>query len=262
MTVASWGSRAAALFATAVTAVLLVACVPAPPTPVRLTFDESVAGYANHGDAGLQVTIVSADGGQVVSAAGRTPGDGQSARFPAFDPTDPAARAVVRVTNTEASDRLNPGDGRFEFGTDLTLDAASADVSPESIDNGDNAVQRGLYGDVTQYKLELDRRQPACRIKGRAGELRAVAPLLVEPDRWYRVSCKREDATVTVTVWQWNADGTMTPRSGTASGPTGDLTPASPAVPLSVGGKLEGNSLVSATDQFNGRLDTTYLAIG
>lgn len=229
---------------------------------MRLTYEEPVSGFVNHGDAGLQVTVVSADGGQVATAAGRTSNDGTSVGFPAFDPTAPAARAVVRVTNAEATDRLNPAEGRFEFGTDLTLDAVSADVSPGSIDDGDNAVQRGLYNDVTQYKIELDRRQPACRIKGRAGELTVTAAMRVEADRWYRVACTRDGTNVAVSVSWWNADDTMTTQRWSKSGPTGDMAPASASVPVSIGGKLEGSSLVTNTDQFNGRLDNTYLTIG
>lgn len=233
---------------------------PTGSTRVRLSYEQPAPGFANTGDAVLRVGVVSADGGVVTSAPGRTSGDGQAVRFPTFDHTAPAPRAVVQVTNADANDHLNPGDARFEFGTDFVINATTADLDPASIDDGDNLVQRGRYDDVTQYKLEIDHGQAICRVKGRAGQVTLVGGTQLEADRWYRVRCGRDGTDVTVSVGSWTPDGSLTTQSYSKSGPTGDMA-TTPAVPLSLGGKLGENGVASDADQFNGLLDNTYLSV-
>lgn len=231
-------------------------------SPLRLSYEDPAPDFVNGGRARLQIAVVSADGGTVGATEGRTASEGQAVRFPPTDPTAPAPRAVIQVTNVDASDRLSPGDRRFEYGTDFTLDAASADLDPASIDDGDNLVQRGRYDDVTQYKLEIDHRQPICRVKGRGGEVTVVAGIQVEPDRWYRARCIRDRSKVTVSVSSWNADGSLATRTFSKAGATGDMTTDAASVPLSVGGKLGGSGIAGDADQFNGRLDNTYVSFG
>jgi len=235
--------------------------VPFDQTPLRLSYDQPAPGFVNGGDAKLLITVLSADGGIVSTATGPTPGDGQAVRFPPTDPTAPAPRAVLEVISVDTRDRLNPGASRFEYGTDFTLDATSVDLDPKSIDDGDNLMQRGRYNEVTQYKLEIDHRQPICRVKGREGELTVFAGIKVEPDRWYRARCLRDADRVTVSVSSWKPDGSLTTRTFSKVGTTGDMTPAASSVPLSLGGKLEANRVAGDADQFNGRLDNTYVSL-
>lgn len=235
---------------------------PLDQSPLRLSYDEPAPDFVNRGGARLQIAVVSADGGTVGATAGRSASDGQAVRFPPTDPTAPAPRAVIQATNVGGSDLLDPVGRRFEYGTDFTLDATSADLDPKSIDDGDNLMQRGRYDDVTQYKLEIDHRQPICRVKGRRGEVTVVAGTQVEPDRWYRARCIRTADGVAVSVSWWNADGSLATRTFSKAGATGDMTTEAASVPLSVGGKLGANGVAGDADQFNGRLDNTYVSFG
>jgi len=78
--------------------------------------------------------------------------------------------------------------------------------------------------------------------------------------RWYRLACARDGAVVTLTVTSWSAAGVAQVVTTRASGPTGDLSPSAPTVPLSVGGKLRADGTPApATDQFNGRIDNVVM---
>jgi hypothetical protein len=123
-------------------------------------------------------------------------------------------------------------------------------------------VQRGRYEERTQYKLEIDHRQPICRIKGRSGELTVFSGIKASAGRWYRARCIREGSKVTVAVTSWDSQGTATTRSWSKTGPTGDMRPASASIPISIGGKLLGTKVDPDADQFNGRLDEVYVRIG
>lgn len=58
-------------------------------------------------------------------------------------------------------------------------------------------------------------------------------------------------------------DGTPTVVSRSATGPTGDMAPSRPTVPLSVGGKLSAHGEpVTSTDQLNGLVDNVILRTG
>ena len=243
---------------------------PSPRTPMRFSFDEATLPYgtaqgsfANRGSSALHAVAVRADGGTITTADGRGSATSNRAiRFPHFDSTAPAPRAVVKVTNAGSGDGLDPGSARFEFGADFVLDATSADVGSSSIDDGDNLVQRGRYDQTTQYKLEIDHRQPICRVKGRSGEVTVFAGTKVQAGRWYRARCVRDGTKVTVLVTWWNADGTTTTQGWSKTHATGSMRPSSASVPVSLGGKLLGNAVDPDADQFNGYLDNTYLIIG
>ncbi|HXH57210.1 LamG domain-containing protein, partial [Iamia sp.] len=150
--------------------------------------------------------------------------------------------------------------GRFEFGADVVLDATSESGAVGSTDNGDNLVQRGLFDDLSQYKLQLDARRPSCRVKGSVGAVFVTASMSVQPGRWYRVRCVRDGSTVSIAVTTWADDGTPTVVTRSATGPTGDMAPSRPTVPLSIGGKLSASGeSVTSTDQLNGVVDNVVL---
>jgi hypothetical protein len=253
-----------------VAALLALASAPGcdAPRPDALRLDFEGAGAigdaawtaTNRGSADVDIAVATLDGGRAREDAGRT--GGRSIRLPAHDPWAPAPRAAFTVTPTGGSDGLDPGTGPFEFGADVRIDATSATVASSSVDDGDNLVQRGLWGDPAQWKLELDRHRPGCRIKGRSGTV-SVTGTTLAAGRWYRIRCRRSGDEVTLTVGRWGADGTLVEQRWRASGPTGSLRPSSPSTPLSVGGKaLAGGRLEPATDQCNGRIDEVVVRFG
>jgi len=214
---------------------------PSEPEPdraesaVRLTFDvddEPFAVQAARG--GTWATEVSWDG----SDAARLPGFGQG-------------QLVLQVDDRVVPE---PGSGRLTFGADLRLDEVS---SGSDGDNGDNVIQRGLYGDPAQYKLQVDRRRPSCVVRGESGEVVVKADLELGRG-WYRVGCRRAGDGVTLTVADIESERVGPPRRWKARGATGRLSPRGP---LAIGGKLTaGGALVgSDTDQFNGALDNVVV---
>lgn len=247
----------------------LVACEPTPPSAapeVVLHLDDATSPdgtaqstFRSSGSAAVRAQVVTADGGRARSRAGRA--GGRAVRLPAFDPTSPAPRAIMSITNAGSTDPLDPNSAPFEFGADFALDATSAQTGSGSIDDGDNLIQRGLWNDRSQFKVEIDGRRPACLVRGAAGTVTVVATTRVDASRWYRVRCRREGGTVTLTLTRWSSDGSPVAQSWSATGPTGDLTPASASVPLSVGGKLSGGAVDGHADQFNGSVDEVVLSI-
>lgn len=236
---------------------------------LRLGFNEPVgrggvfANLQNDGAARLAVSIASLEGGQVTRARSRLGGAANgAARMPRLDPSPDAARAVVRVRDTRGADNLDPGSERFVFGADFRLDDRSNDVSPGSVDNGDDLVQRGLYAAASQYKLQLDHRRATCRVSGAQGALSVTARQVIDSRTWYRVRCERAGSTLTLRLTRFSDDGSRTWRRS-ATGPTGSLRPESRRVPLSVGGKLGADGqVVESADQFNGRIDNVVLVVG
>lgn len=203
--------------------------------------------------------------GGTIGSQGGIDADGRSAgyaaRFPRHSPSATAPAAVVRIRNAGPADGLDPGTGRFTFAADVKLDTLTATAG--SADDGDNVVQRGLYGDVSQYKIQVDHGRPMCRIKGRSGTVEVRSPVVVQPWRWYRLTCVRDGGRVTLSVTSWASDGTPTTTSTARDGATGSMRPASSGVPLSVGGKLSASGgIVASADQLSGLVDNVRLHLG
>jgi hypothetical protein len=229
--------------------------------PLSITFDEGTAREGsvlttshNSGSAAVRIDVVTRSGG----AARRTAGMASpwAVRLPAYTGSSDPARAVLRISATGTSDLLSPRTSAFSFGADFKLDATS---TGSSVDNGDNLVQRGLYGDAAQYKIEVDGGRVACRIKGAAGTVYVRSSLSVRRGTWYRAICTRSSGAVVVYVASVSSAGpgsyVRTGRSGT----TGDVN-LPDAVPMSLGGKLgaNGSMVLGATDQFNGVIDRVF----
>lgn len=184
------------------------------------------------------------------------------------------------MVDTAGVDDLSPGTAAFRFGADLKLDAGPT-AAPDTYDDGDNVIQRGLAGSPEQftdrgdqYKLEVDNRIPACTIAGETGPgvsssfTVSVADAVGFPttgigSTWYRVRCLRGNATtLRVKVWRLKKDGTpgtYYTRARTDIPANLDITMNDPATPLSVGVKLADATTIHpptwSCDQFNGLID-------
>lgn len=178
---------------------------------------------------------------------------GSAVRFPAVDAS--SKRRVV-VTAVPAGDptALDPGPQDFSFGASILLDS----VSEGGLDNGNNVLQRGLFSDRSQFKIQVDGGVVSCRVAGDAGQLIVAAERPVEPGEWYRVTCTRIGQELTLDVE--GADDA--PARVTVTGPTGMVIP-SPGAPVVVGGKArpDGTPLEGDSDPFNGLVDDVMLII-
>ncbi|MBA2445974.1 MAG: hypothetical protein H0V49_11685 [Nocardioidaceae bacterium] len=219
--------------------------------------------FTNTGSGSVRVSVATLNGGALTAGNERDGRPGYSIRTPRFNPSTDAPRAAVKITNATATDVLNPRSADFKFGADFVVDDPSWRTASGSTDNGDNLVQRGLYGDASQYKLQVDRDVATCRIKGDLGTVEVSSEVNIQSGRWYRVRCRRLSRSVTISVTSWRTNGTRHTDTDTRNGRTGDMTPNRPSWPFSVGGKLRaGGKVHPSTDQFNGRIDNVFLKIG
>ncbi len=214
-----------------------------------------VADVPNAGDGSVRTEITTSAGGRITRGTG--PAGEAALRFPAYvaQGQTPAAVLIVRPQGTP--DPLSPGTRPFELGADVNLDP---DSSGSATDNGDNVLQRGLFSDPAQYKLQLDHGVASCRIAGASGEALVSGPAPIDRGRWYRLSCRRSGDQVTLT--QRPLAGGGDEQVATVTAPTGRVEFPS-GVPLTAGGKVSaaGDVTVSETDQFNGLMDGISLRL-
>jgi len=196
----------------------------------------------------VTTAVLTANGGTL------TAGSQGSAKFPRLDDTSPAQRAVVTVTSRDNTDPLSPGTDDFTFGAEFWLNYESDGVS---LDNGNNLVQRGLYADPAQYKVQVDHDHVSCRVAGSDGAVVAKSAVVVDPHTWYRTTCARSGDRLQLTVLD-EAAGTLT--RTTVSGPIGSVDPGAASVPLAIGGKVtsSGTLVIGSSDQFNGLVDDVF----
>ncbi|CAM3363034.1 LamG domain-containing protein [Nocardioides dubius] len=229
------------------------------PQALFLDFEELTAEYdsvvpsvQNLGSASVRTAITTFSGGRVRLTP--SPG-GVGVRFPAWGDGSSAAAALVVW---DQQDALSPGEKEFRFGAQVMLDPES---EGSSSDNGDNLMQRGLFTDETQVKIQLDHGVPSCRVAGDGGELLAKAETAVERGRWYSVDCERNVKGLRLRVKPVEKDGGED-QVVSVRGKTGQVQfPAS--VPLSVGAKVgpDGALMPSTTDQFNGAVDDVFFDV-
>ena len=239
---------------------VLAGAQAAPAGSLTLTADggvgtlvSSVSQLAVGGDTSVDVGVVDLDGGGVRTVVGPGLALPLALQFPAYGDGSSYPRAVVGVTPT-SGDALSPGSSDFSFGAVFRLDATS---SGDSVDNGDNLFQRGLFYEDSLYKLQLDHGRPACMVRGSAGRVKARLDSTITPDRWYRATCSRVGNRVSLAVTPYA--GGETDRSD-SSGEIGSLRfPASR--PASIGGKLDasGGMIQRASDQFNGAVAQVWI---
>jgi hypothetical protein len=204
----------------------------------------------------VSVRSLETGGGQIVQVPS---GNGTSAlRFPPYSPEAQSPRLVLVINPVGATDVLNPEANDFSFGADLRLNELS---SGKGDDNGDNVLQRGLFSDASQYKLQVDKRVPSCTVKS------GKAQLFVKFDEsldegWFRVRCDYEAGSLTVSVSRILTDRFEEFGDKTASVSIGALN-FSPSTPATVGGKIGSNGelVLHQSDQFNGELDNVFVDV-
>ena len=225
-----------------------------------LNFDQANLGTAtgqpirNSGTALADVALVQVnnpDSHFELSQSG-----GLALELPDYSGVSEGSYAAVRVTPL-GGDWLSPGRSNFRFGADVRLNQISIGTS---IDNGNNVMQRGLWTDTMQFKLEVDDGKASCVIRGDEGRVRATSTTSLKSGTWYRLRCYRAGSQVHLTVWQLGSEDSATVTR--AEGPIGSLN-ASASAPLSVGAKMStyGRIVPSSTDQFNGYLDNISYSI-
>jgi hypothetical protein len=219
--------------------------------------------FVNSGSAVLHVSVISDDGGALVDGRPRIyPADDRAVRTPKHVDDPNAPHAVIQIIDRRDDDDLDPGLQSFRYGADFNLDSVSEDTGPGGRDNGDNLLQRGLYYQQAQYKIQIDHGVATCRVKGSTGAVSVSSSVNPVPGTWYRVRCVREGDQLTIVLTRWQ-DGLPTSLRESASGSIGVVSPARRTVPLSVGGKLARRGVVDyASDQFNGRIDNVIFQVG
>lgn len=228
---------------------------------LHLGFGDATWGYVgdqqivNEGTNAADVTLVAVHNPSPMFRSSY--GGGLSLQFPSYSGTTQGSYAALRV-KPEGTDWLSPGTSSFSFGADLRLNELN---EGSSVDNGNNVIQRGLWDDPMQFKLEVDNQRPSCVIRGSDGRVSVTSKVSVVADKWYRVRCERSAETITISVLKLGSgvSPTLTRNTGSIGRLKADLQ-----TPLSVGAKLhsDGEIVRSATDQFNGRIDNVFFAIG
>jgi hypothetical protein len=200
------------------------------------------------------VSTVSAGGARLRSVPGPVP-EHPGVLFPGAVAAGRGRLAVLRVDpGMGSSPLLEPGDADFQLGLDVLLPhpAVRSDT-----DNGDNLVQRGLFGDEGQLKLQIDGGQPSCRVAGDEGVVTVEADTALTSGTWFRLRCQRTRGRVTLYVGRIDPTGMVTSWSHwSEEGATGRITFGDPAPLISIGGKLspQGGVVPDAPDQFSGAL--------
>ena len=223
-------------------------------TLVAFDFDGE-SPFENRGTAEV-VTEVRGDENALSTADG-APGYGRALRFPAFSSWGGATPVVVTVS-PEATGDLDVGNGRFGVGVDIRLDSQS---SGSNSDNGNNVVQRGLYNDPAQFKIEVDDGTVSCRISGSGGIVFVRDSEPIKPQTWYRVGCVRDGDEVTLTVAGFDVSSSSHRRL-VKMGRTGELRFSD--APIAIGGKAfsSGAVVTGDSDQFNGFVDNVVFGTG
>lgn len=228
-----------------------------PPQPqLLLTFDDQEPGPAEgreingQGSAAVTVSVLSLNKPATTFEPGNE--DGIALRFPRYTGQAAGSYGALRI---EPEQWLSPGTAAFTFGADIRLDAVSGG---SEIDNGDNVMQRGLFSDPAQYKIQVDKHHASCVVRGTEGSVTAKSKLELSAAKWYRLTCQRLDKTVTLTVAE--VGSSEPPAVIEKIGEIG-LVDFTGSEPVAIGAKIgaDGQIVRSSTDQFNGAIDNiTY----
>ncbi|RJK97903.1 LamG-like jellyroll fold domain-containing protein [Vallicoccus soli] len=242
---------AAALAAGLATPLAAVPAAPAAAVPAGATwaldFDQSLLGGLLPSDRVTDVTgrgndgrVRLARGGALRSVVGALTGS-RALQFPAACSGAACPAAVVKVPDAAV---LVPRTRPFAYGARLRLPAAA-------VTHGANVVQKGLWGDRGQWKLQVDDGRPGCVVAGQHdGDLRravVAAPRSIADGRWHELECRRTATAVELVV-----DGAVAARQ---AAPAVDVRPGAA---VAVGGK----GVSSSGDQFHGALDEVWLRVG
>ena len=251
---ACWSAALALGLGAATVASVPAATAAGPGREVMLHFNDTNTLERQSGITGATVRTVTADGGSTRHVAGPA-GGGQAVRLPAYS-SGTSPKAAFSVVDTDGADDLEPGSASFVFGADFAIDQVSTGSSQ---DDGNNLVQRGLYNDAAQMKIQVDGARPSCRLKGSSGEVHMKSPVVVTPGTWYRTTCARAGSTLTFRLVRLSDRATWT-RTVTRS--LGTFSYAT-STPFSSGGKLASPTRFTggSSDQFNGVVDRVFLDV-
>ncbi len=216
-----------------------------------------VGSFAQYRTSAIAVDVVALGG--AASKLVYTPGvgGGHAISFPSRAAIG-KERVALRILTLTDPDPLSPGRSDFTFGADIRID------DPSSADDGDNVLQRGLFSDTSQYKIQLDDHRPSCRVAGNEGEVTVKATDTLPTGQWYRIRCTREGNKVVLSVGAINEAGDApNPTVFSDFRPTGSVAILRTSTPLSVGGKVTatGDVVESNTDQFNGSIDNVFFEV-
>lgn len=255
------------LLAGAASCVLLVAACSddevAPETHrLELSFDEVEASELTSGPVTLGESAGRPVEGEVlldgIDAAPlrEGPGGGLALLLPG-EPASSDGVAAVKVDPPDP-DTFSPGKRTFTFGADIALSGGG-----DGDDAGANVVQRGLFSDSGQYKLQVDAGVPSCRVAGTEGDVLVKSGAALSPGSWHRVRCTRTDDAVTLTVQPWEVDEWGDAETFSRSGSIGAVELSS-TTPLSVGAKLSaaGSLVPTRPDQYRGLIDSVVVEVG
>jgi len=246
---------------------LLTACSSSPAAPPATSTPSAPAAPPTPGSAGAvlgfdgtQVLAPTADQASVrVLKRGDAPlqtvpsGDGsRGLAFPDYR-ADKEQRLVLVIEGADAAGTSLPAPV-LTFGADVRLDAGTTNGRA---DNGDNVVQRGLYAEDDQYKLQVDHRVPSCRVKTPQGAAVLTFDVVLD-EGWWRLGCRYDGSELTgrATALAGGQD-----RTGSTPAALGALS-FTPSTVVSVGGKAGpgGALVVTQPDQFNGALDNVFVS--
>jgi len=240
---------ALALGATALVSAVLMNAAPAyaATEQLRLDFDATPTGQVEPGPwtSGCFADVATAgDSGCIaigapgsISRASRPSGSGASPAlaFPA------SGSAVIQVPHAA---NLNPGSQDFTV-------SALVKVTSGQLTSGANLMQKGVFADPAQWKLQLDDGKPGCRIAGTGPNgttsLLLTADASIAEQGWKFVQCKRRGDVLSLIV------GTETVKS--ATGATMTITNTAK---VNIGAKGPG---LTNNDQFRGELDNAIFSV-
>jgi hypothetical protein len=230
--------------------------LPGPRGELVLEFDEgltpegsTLSAPQNSGTAKLRVKVRTVGKGRLEKVQGRS---GYAARTPAFSTKGRPAVAAIMV-RPRAKDSLSPGDRPIRWGADVQLDGAGG---TSASDDGANVIQRGLFRDTAQVKLQLDQGVPSCRVQGASGVAVVKAGRPLVPGVWMRVHCQLRNGRLSLTMGE---PGEARPESWEVAAAVGEVS-FRRSVPIGIAAKVDGRGRVEASqsDQFNGVLDNLF----
>jgi hypothetical protein len=233
--------------------------LPPPRGQLVLEFDEGLSAEGDpmsrvqsSGTATLRISVSTAGGGTLDRVAGRS---GYAVRTPAFSEKGRTPAAVL-VVKPRGADQLSPGTRAVRWGVDVMLDA---EQGASTADNGDNVLQRGLFEDQAQVKLQLDHDVPSCRVRGDDGEAIVSAREPVVREQWHRVMCQLRHGELTLAVGEPGRPEVSRWSVPAEVGAIGFRR----SEPIAIGGKVDrkGRMDPKDTDQFSGLLDNVFMDI-
>lgn len=213
----------------------------------------------------LDARVLTRDGGTAIVRPSSASRDGRAVELPAYRLLRASGTplAVVRVKNTTQEDALAIGTRDFSWSADFRLDRQlGADA-----EDGDNLVQRGLWGDAAQWKLSVDGRRAQCQL-GFGSRHLATPTVWIPDDGWYRATCSRRasgtgTARLTLLVRRWDGSQFAWAAQASSGGNAWGSLDFARWTPVSIGGKLtDGWTIHPRPDQFNGQIDRVRLWVG